>query len=154
MRGLAMMARMAERLPQLLRTRHVALKTAWLRRLRARPPVSALARVEILSHYMDVSLGQLGRMLAGRGPRKADVSETLNAVVGHGNCPCGLNPLRDYYLTGAEALAGVLSELTDEERGRMSRCWHHLARSEIETLCSVCCRRSAVCPAATIAMPA
>ena len=147
-----MIAGMAERLPQLLRTHHAALKTAWLRRLRVRPPVSAMARVEILAHYMDDSLRQLVRLLGGNERRRLPSVEPLTAIFQPSHCPCGLNPLLDYYATGAEALGGVLSDLTNAEREQLSRCWHQLGQGEIEALCNVCCRRSAACPtvAATV----
>ena len=145
---------MAERLPQLLRTHHAALKTAWLRRLRVRPPVSAMARVEILAHYMDATLRQLSGLLAGKRLRKVDSPEPLSVAIRRTNCSCGLNPLLDYYVTGDEALAAVLNGLTDEERQRLNECWHYLAQDEIEALCNVCCRRSTACPTATSAVQA
>lgn len=140
---------MAERLPQLLRARHAALKTAWLRRLHACPPVSALARPEILAHYMDDSLRQLGGLLSGKVSRKLASGETFTTAIRRNCCACGLNPLLDYYVTGEETLGAVLGELTETERDLLNQCWHRLAHGEIEALCKVCCRRGVACAAST-----
>lgn len=142
---------MADRLPQLLRTHHAALKTAWLRRLRACPPVSAMARVEILAHYMDDTLRQLGCLLNSRPLQGAESRAVVSSALRRSQCPCGLNPLLDYYVTGDEALGAVLSNLSEEEREHVNQCWHRLAQGEIESLCNVCCRRSAACPTAVTA---
>lgn len=143
---------MAERLPELLRARHAALKTAWLRRLHACPPVSAMARVEILAHYMDDSLRQLGCLLGGRESRKPASGQTVRTAIRRSRCACGLNPLLDYYVTGEEALGAVLGDLTEDERAQLNQCWHRLAHGEIEALCKACCRRGAACasPAASV----
>lgn len=143
---------MAERLPELLRARHAALKTAWLRRLRACPPVSAMARVEILAHYMDDSLRQLGCLLAGKEPRKPAPAKTVPAAIRRSHCACGLNPLLDYYVTGEEAIVAVLGDLSEMERERLNLCWHRLAHGEIEALCNLCCRREAACVPAVSAI--
>lgn len=131
---------MAGRLPQLLRTHRAALKTTWLRRLRALPPVSALARVEILAHHMDETLAGLEARLKKPEPEAAEAGGAWCQA-----CTCGHNPWLDYFSTGAEAAAAVLGDLTAAEHAGLRQCWHGLARHEIEALCAICHQRGVPC---------
>lgn len=134
---------MAGRPSQLLHTRMAAHKRDWLRRLRARPPVSALAHVDILVYRVDDTLRQLRGLLDGHPDRLA------MQLSGHSGwrdgCQCGLNPLMDFYLTGAAALDAILVGLDEEERATVGRAWHVLAQRELENLCGACCRRTTDC---------
>lgn len=58
-------------------------------------------------------------------------------------CPCGLNPLLEYFSTGAAAADSVLSgaeSLSGAEISTLWDGWHFLAQGEIQDLCG-CCRR-------------
>lgn len=140
---------MAALTPQFLLKRHAVLKTAWQKRLRARPPVSALARVEILAHYMDASLKKLGDLLPVRPEELAPSGLAAWPDNWRVGCPCGINPLLDYYATGEEALIAEFEELTDEEGNRLRQCWRKLAGEELHNLCAICCHRPGGSPVAS-----
>lgn len=139
---------MPERLPDLLSACHCHVKAEWVIRLRSKPPTSALAHADILVYRMDETLKQLFACLSHRRavvpvPGKSSGREC--EPLGFG-CACSLNPLLDFFVTGDEALQEVLPELSEAQQVELNRAWHMIAQSEIETLCSACCRARADCP--------
>lgn len=139
-----MVGRMVGRLPQLLHTHHAAIKAEWVERLRVIPPNTAMAHVDILVYRMDETLRELSRLLGKTTFKKLPPGHAQ--LIPTQVCPCRLNPLLDYFVTGANALTVMLPPLIPEEQSALARGWHALAQWEIDTLCSACCRRSEKCP--------
>jgi len=134
---------MHSRLAVLLHAQRTLLKTEWRRRLRIEPASTPLANPDTLVYLMDETLMQLETLVRDRPAsrwlrlRKTHL-EPLRSL-----CPCGLNPLLAYFITGIEALDVVLSSegyLTEAEISTLCQAWHFLAQSEIEALCEGCCR--------------
>jgi len=137
---------MPVRLPDLLNSSICHLKADWVARLRGRPAKTVLSHADILVHRMDSTILELRERLrrpAAPLPVHRQTERSQNLA---GKCPCGLNPLLDFYVTGAEALQEVLPELSDLQQIELNLAWHALAQSEIEILCSACCRAPEECP--------
>jgi hypothetical protein len=134
---------MRSRLAVLLHAQRTPLKAEWRCRLRIEPVSTPLANPDTLVYLMDETLTQLEALVRDRPAsrwlrlRKTHL-EPLRSL-----CPCGLNPLLAYFVTGVEALDAILSTdgyLTGEEIFTLCQGWHFLAQSEIEALCEGCCR--------------
>lgn len=121
------------------------LRARWEGKLRALPPSSALAEPDALVHLMSWTLEQFYQELqpTGRPPPPEPDSP---------HCPCGINPLIAYFVTGE---AAVLEEMLDpngkwvaldpdqrvEEIARARSAIRRVAAKEIESFCAVCQHR-------------
>ena len=118
----------------------------WREGLRALPPSSALAAPDLLLPLMAPALARVreeaGRSLAAAG-------EDAAVVAAH--CPCGLNPLTAFYLTGECATFDVLwsrpdalARLPAAEREAacraLTQAWRRVAADEIALFCGACRR--------------
>ncbi|AHF89332.1 hypothetical protein OPIT5_02710 [Opitutaceae bacterium TAV5] len=130
-----------------LKARRLYLRVRWEVRLRALPPSSALAEPDALVHLMDWTLEQFFQELQ-TGPRHSARES------GQPRCPCGLNPLIAYFVTGEAALMEIMLD----PRGRWAhlepgRCTEEItiareairrvAGREIDAFCAVCQRKEA-----------
>ncbi|WP_232766593.1 hypothetical protein [Geminisphaera colitermitum] len=122
------------------------LRARWEGKLRALPPSSALAEPDALVHLMGWTLEQFYQELqpTGRPPPPPDPESP--------HCPCGINPLIAYFVTGE---AAVLEEMLDpqgrwialepdqrmEEMARARAAIRRVAAREIESFCAVCQHR-------------
>ncbi len=131
---------MSARLAKLLQVRGHRLKAEWLRRLRTKPPKTALSHADILIHRMDDTIGELALMIKGQAFPSAFVSNVTLQGKLRKICRCGLNPLLDYFLTGELVLLTVLPKLTDAEKVSLKKAWHAIAQRDVENLCGACCR--------------
>ena len=127
--------------PRFLLDRHAARVLArWRERLRALPPSSALANPDLLAPLMAPALARVRQEAAG--PQAGSTADPAS-------CPCGLNPLLAFYLTGECATmdvlwshADALLNLAPREREHVCRtlnqAWRRVAAEEIALFCSVC----------------
>ena len=114
----------------------------WEVLLCSHPHRSALANPEILSYRIPETCDEvLARLHFYRPPENTEVTETV--------CPCGLNPMLDFYEMGETAMTeGMLRALTAvpdlsvSERSNslqsLHQVLHRLRAQEIDLLCSVC----------------
>ncbi len=127
--------------PRFLLDRHAARVLArWRERLRALPPSSALANPDLLTPLMAPALARV----------RQEATDTRGAPLAEpASCPCGLNPLLAFYLTGECATmdvlwshADALLNLAPRERERvcatLNQAWRRVAADEIALFCSVC----------------
>jgi hypothetical protein len=145
---------MQSRLAVLLHAQRTPLKADWRRRLRIEPVSSPLANPDTLVYLMDETLAQLESLVCDQPAQRWLKLRKTHLEPLRSLCPCGLNPLLAYFITGIEALDVVLSNdryLTGAEIFMLCQGWHFLAQSEIEALCEGCCR---VCAPALSFSPA
>lgn len=135
---------MAALLPQLLRKHRLCLKAEWERRLRAEPAITAMAHPDILVYMMDETLDQLGALLRAKSAERWGAVQHSHLMQLRALCPCGLNPLLTYFVTGGDAMQAVLlevaAELPEVEKHALCSAWHFMAQNEIESLCAPCHR--------------
>ena len=131
---------MLRQLAVLVISRRRELKAAWKQRLCAAPPKSPLANPEILFHRMNDTLDQLNAFLCSHAVRRKLDGPPLPWIEMRDRCHCGLNPLLDYFETGAAAINAALPTLDEPGRTLLDQAWRLIAQREIELLCSVCCR--------------
>lgn len=131
---------MLRQLAALVVSRRRELKAAWKQRLCAAPPKSPLANPEILFHRMNDTLDQLNAGLCSHSLRRSLDGAPLQWAELREQCRCGLNPLLDYFETGAAAIATALPDLDEPRKTLLDQTWRLLAQREIALLCSVCCR--------------
>jgi hypothetical protein len=137
---------MPSALPILLHRHRHRLKSEWNRRLHVQPPSTPLANPDILVHLMDETLSQLESLL--RSKPSAHWFDLHDAQLGQLRtlCPCGLNPLMTYFITGEKTFQTVFCGhkgapgLSPNQKKALGRAWHVLAQREIESLCTPCCR--------------
>jgi hypothetical protein len=134
---------MPEGLKAILGAHRCHIKAAWVQRLRAQPPKTALGHADILIYRMDETLHQLldflDQLTGVRRPATGlSLRQSLSAC-----CHCGLSPLLDFFVAGDFALREVLYELSPKQQAALEQAWHTLAQLELETLCSACCRLTA-----------
>jgi hypothetical protein len=122
-----------------------AIKREWEKLLRTEPALSPMANPDTLVFLMDETLTQLGdglraRLAKGWMHRAPPVIAPLQR-----RCPCGLNPLLNYYATGELAVhAATAPRLEHNDLEEVLALFHVLAQREIDTLCGVCQHRRGV----------
>jgi len=116
-----------------------AIKREWEKLLRTEPALSPMANPDTLVFLMDESLKQLADCLRARPSRSGPGKSPPLIAPLQRRCPCGLNPLLNYYATGELAVhAASAARLDGAELEETLLCFHLLAQREIDTLCSVC----------------
>ena len=131
---------MLRQLAALVVARRREIRAAWKQRLRAAPPKSPLANPEILIHRMDDTLAQLNAFLCSHSVRRRLNGPPLPWIEMRDRCRCGLNPLLDYFETGAAALNLALPDLDEPGKTLLDQAWRLIAQREIDLLCAVCRR--------------
>jgi len=131
---------MLRQLAALVVSRRRELKAAWKQRLRSTPPKSPLANPEVLIHRMNDTLDQLNAFLCSHSVRRSLNDSPSQWAEMREQCRCGLNPLLDYFETGAAAIDAVLPELDEPTKTLLDQAWRLMAQREIVLLCSVCQR--------------
>jgi hypothetical protein len=115
----------------------------WERLLRLDRGNTALARPEALVHLLATTLDEIYTALPAATTRRRPSRQPVP------DCPCGLNPLLDYFAAGRQALRETLvliqsrqPNLTALERDEAMACidqiLNRIARREILTFCGVC----------------
>jgi len=115
-----------------------AIKADWIERLRGEPALTPLGRPDTLVYLMDATLRQWTAGLAA--PDRAQWLRHLRPLAGavHLHCACGLDPVLNYYATGATAIAGVAGGALGPEADAALAFFRQLARHETDALCAAC----------------
>jgi len=118
-----------------------AIKAEWTSLLRAEPALSPMGHPDTLVFLMDETLDQLAALIRTR-PSRPGLARAAPVVAPlQRRCPCGLNPLLNYYATGELAVRAAARTLLAADLEELLACFHLLAQREIDTLCSVCRHR-------------
>ena len=122
-----------------LETLRPAIKREWEKLLRTEPALSPMANPDTLVFLMDETLKQLADCLRARAAKGWTKKDAPLVAPLQRRCPCGLNPLLNYYATGELAVhAAAATRLEGADLEDTLLCFHALAQREIDTLCSVC----------------
>jgi hypothetical protein len=116
-----------------------AIKREWEKLLRTEPALSPMANPDTLVYLMDETLKQLCDGLRTRSAKGGPGRAATAAAPLQRRCPCGLNPLLNYYATGELAVhAAAATRLAGADLEETLLFFHAIAQREIDTLCSVC----------------
>ncbi len=138
---------MAPRILHYLRARRTAIITQWEALLRVERVNGPLANPDTLAYLIPDSLEQVFTTLA---KLSHDPFSRRAAKAPLPSCDCGNNPFLAYFVAGEQALvegmvllqAGLpLDERHQSDVGEIMLAVRRLARSEIDTFCSVCNHR-------------
>jgi len=130
-------------LATLLKSQRLTLKAEWRRRLCAEPVSTPLANPDVLVHLMDETLDQLAQLVQTQPAARWCTMHKVHLQPLRTFCPCGLNPLLNYFSTGGAALAMILSGaagMSEREKPRLGAAWDFIAQQEIQALCGMCRR--------------
>ena len=130
-----------------LRSRRTAIRMQWETLLRTEPVRGPLSNPDTLVFLIPESLDQIFSTLAKGPPTPPAKLPTQSQPLA---CDCGNNPYLAYFIAGEQALVEALVLLQAEllpdgsEKRDVSEIMltvRQLARSEIDTFCSICVHR-------------
>jgi hypothetical protein len=148
---------MQDALLAVLRARRPDLRSGWETGLRAQPVLTPLGHPDALVHLINWTLDEVFAALASPLTRRRSGGTRALARQRY-LCPCGRNPLLNYFAAGKRALQSALAaaadarpELAGFERAaalaELNLVIQRIARREIAAFCGVCQFRRSSMPA-------